>query len=449
VGPTPETRFARTAEGAIGYQVWGKGSRDLIFITNWGTNVDVMWEEPSAARFLDRLGSFARVAFFDKRGSGVSDSVPLSVPMTVEAWMDDARVTADAAGFGRMVVVGDTEGGPMAMLFCATYPDRVSALVLVNSFARFLRSDDYRIGIPAALAARLAELYEQHWGSGDAVALTAPSVTDDARFRRWYARYERLSMPPRQAGTMYSWVQRFDVRAVLSSIQAPTLVINRRDNRFYRPAYGRFLADAIPGAGHVELPGADCLPFFVGADDVLDEVETFVTGTRAAARTDRQLATVLFTDIVDSTVHAVQLGDHRWRDVLDAHHAMVRQQLARFGGREIDTTGDGFLAVFDGPTRAVLSALAIVGHAPDLGVEVRAGLHTGEIELVGVGVAGVAVHIAARVMASAGPRSVMTTSTVRDLAVGSGLEFADRGARELKGVPGTWQLLEVVEAAAN
>jgi len=449
VGPTPETRYARTAEGAIGYQVWGRGTRDLIFITNWETNVDVMWEEPSAARFLDRLGSFARVAFFDKRGSGVSDSVPLSVPTTLEAWLDDARTTADSAGFGRMVVVGDTEGGPMAMLFCATYPDRVSALVLVNSWARFLRAADYRIGMPAPLGARLATRYGQHWGAGDLVLVTAPSVADDMRFRRWFARYQRLTMPPRQAETMYSWVQRFDVRAILPSIQAPTLVLNRLGNRFYRAAYGRYLAQAIPGASHVELPGADCHPFFVGADDVLDEIESFVTGTRAAARTDRQLATVLFTDIVDSTVHAVQLGDHRWRDVLDAHHAMVRQQLARFGGREIDTTGDGFLAVFDGPTRAVLSALAIVGHAPDVGVEVRAGLHTGEIELVGTGVAGVAVHIAARVMASAGPRSVMTTSTVRDLAIGSGLEFADRGVHELKGVPGSWQLLEVAEAAAN
>ena len=284
----PETRFARTAGGAIGYQVWGAGPRDLLYITNWGTNVDVMWEEPQASRYLDHLGTFTRVVFFDTRGSGTSDSVPLAAPMTVEAWMDDALVAADAAGTGPLVVLGDTEGGPMAMLFCATYPDRVSALVLVNSFARFVRAEDYRFGVPAALGTILADKYEEHWGSGDLLTISAPSVADDPRFKRWYARYERLSMPPLQAGTMYRWVQRFDVRAILPSIQAPTLIVQRRDNRFYRRVYGQFLAKSIAGATYIELPGADCHPFFVNAEDVLDEVEAFITGTRAHQRTDQQ-----------------------------------------------------------------------------------------------------------------------------------------------------------------
>jgi class 3 adenylate cyclase len=332
----------------------------------------------------------------------------------------------------------------MAMLLCATYPSRVTALVLVNTFARWLRADDYRFGIPAGVGASLASKYEEQWGSGGLLGLVAPSVADDARFKHWFARYERLTMPPMRAATMYRWVERFDVRAVLPSIQAPTLIVQRRDSRMHRKAYGQFLSRAIAGATYVELPGADTHPFFVNAEDILDEIETFLTGTRAQVHTDRQLATVLFTDIVDSTGHAVRLGDGRWRDLLSSHHAAVRQQLARYGGREIDTTGDGFLATFGGPTGAVMSALAIVHSTRELGLEVRAALHTGEIEMAGQGVSGVAVHIASRLLAFAGPSTVVTTSTVRDLTVGSGLEFLERGTHELKGVPGSWQLLEVL-----
>jgi len=441
----PDTRYAETRGGYIGYQVLGRGARDLLFITNWVSNVDVMWEEPALARYFDRLGSFARVVVFDKRGSGISDPVPLDQPTSLDAWMDDARVVADAAGFGPMVVVGDLEGGPMAMLFAATYPDRVAALVLVNTFARLLRATDYPVGLPARVARSLADGYERTWGTGDVLALTAPSVAADSHIHAWQARYERLAMPRRAARIMYEWVQRFDVRSILPAIQMPTLVLQRRANRYYRAGYGRYLAQHIPGAAYVELPGSDAHPFYVNAGDVLDEIEAFVTGSRPAILRDRKLATVLFTDIVDSTGHAARLGDRRWRELLAAHQATIRTQLTRFAGREIDTTGDGFLAIFDGPTRAVLCGLAIVKAAPELGLEVRVGVHTGEIEIGESNIAGIAVHIAARVLAAAGGSSVMTTSTVRDLAVGAPILFQDRGAHELRGVPGQWQLLEAFE----
>lgn len=442
VGAIPETQYLETPGGYIGYQSFGSGPRDLLFITNWVTNVDVMWEEASVVRYFDRLGSFARVLFFDKRGAGISDAVPLETPITIEAWMDDARAVADAEATGPMVVVGDTEGGPMAMLFAATYPERVLALILLNTYAKVRRAPDYPIGLRPGVADALADGFEQNWGTGEALALTAPGVADDARFKRWHARFERLSMPRRASRIMYEWVQRFDVRSILPSIQAPTLVLQRRSNRYYRAVYGRYLAEHIPGATYVELPGTDCYPFYANSADTLGEMELFLTGARSAAPTERRLATVLFTDIVDSTGHAARLGDDRWRNLLEAHNALVRRLLARYQGREIDTTGDGFLAVFDGPTRAVQCALAIVAAAPEVGIQVRAGIHTGELEVVGAGVAGIAVHIAARVLAAAAPGTVRTTSTVRDLAVGSGIEFADRGLAELRGVPGRWQLME-------
>src|SRR5262245_12619038 len=359
----PETRYATTADGYVGYQVFGRGPRDVLFITNWATNIDVMWEEPSLVRYFDRLGSFARVIFFDKRGSGISDAVPLSSPTTIESWMDDARIVADAAAAGPLAVVGDTEGGPMAVLFSATYPRRVSSLMLVNTYARMLRADDYRIGLRPAVARALAEAYERHYGTGDILFLGAPSIADDPRFRLWYGRYERLAIPPRAARTMYEWVQQFDVRSVLGSIQTPTVVIQRQANRYYRAVYGRYLAETISGATYVELPGADCHPFWVNASDVLDEIEVFLTGIHARSATDRRLATVLFTDIVDSTAIAARLGDDRWRDRLEAHRTLIRRLLVRFDGLEINMTGDSCLAVFDGPTRAVRCALAIVDSA--------------------------------------------------------------------------------------
>jgi len=439
----PATQYVNTPDGYIGYQVFGDGPRDLLFITNWCTNVDVMWEQALAARYFERLGSFARVLFFDKRGSGISDAVSLEEPTTIEAWLDDARAVADVAGRDPMVILGETEGGPMAMLYAATYPERVSALILVNTYPRVRHAADYRIGLRPRVADALADGFEREWGTGRAIELTAPGIAADEGFRRWHARYERLAMPKRASRIMYEWVQRFDVRSILPSIQAPTLVLQRASNRYYRTAYGRYLAEHIPGATYVELPGTDCYPFFVHAADTLDEMELFLTGARTEGPSERRLATILFTDIVDSTGHAARLGDERWRNLLESHRAVVRRLLARFHGREIDTTGDGFLAIFDGPSRAVQCALAAAAEAPEHGIEIRAGIHTGEVEVVGGGIAGIAVHIAARVLAAAGPGTVLTTSTVRDLAVGSGIEFADRGAQTLRGVPGTWQLMEV------
>ena len=446
VSGRPDTRYATASGGYIGYQVFGRGERDLLFITNWATNVDVMWDEPALAAYLDRLGSFARVAIFDKRGSGISDPVPLDQPTSLESWMDDARVVAADAGLGSLVVVGDTEGGPMAMLFAATYPDQVSGLVLLNTFARLIQAPDYPIGLPDRVARSLADRYEETWGTGDVIALTAPSAAGDEHLHAWQARYERLAMPRRAARIMFEWVQRFDVRSILPAIRTPTVVLQRKANRYYRAAYGRYLAEQIGGAMYVELPGADVYPFYVGSGDVLEEIEAFVTGSRPTILADRKLATVLFTDIVDSTGHAARIGDRRWRELLVAHQATVRTELGRFSGREVDTTGDGFLAVFDGPTRAVLCGLAIVKAAPNLGLEVRVGVHTGEIEIVGPNVAGIAVHIGARVMAEAGPGVVIATSTVRDLSVGAPIVFEDRGSHELRGVPGTWQLFEAFEA---
>jgi class 3 adenylate cyclase/pimeloyl-ACP methyl ester carboxylesterase len=439
----PETRYVGTPEGSVAYQVLGEGPRDLLFIQNWASNIEVMWDEPAIARYFERLAGFARVIVFDKRGTGISDPVPLERLPTLERWMDDARVVLDAVGSVQAVVLGDTEGGPMAMLLAATDPSRVAALVLVNSFARLSRATDYRIGLPLRTRERLIEGWRREWGTGAMLELTAPGLAGDARARRWFGRYQRLAMAPQQAERAYRWVLDVDVRSVLGSIQAPTLVIQRLGNRYYRPAYGRYLADHIPGARLVELPGADVYPFHVDPVPVLAEIETYLTGVRPKPPPTRVLATVLFTDIVDSTGHATRLGDDRWADVRASHNALVRELLARYGGKEVGTTGDGFLATFDGPGRALRCAVGIVTRVRDLGLEVRAGAHTGEIDLAGDDISGIAVHIAARVVSAAAPSTAWVTGTVRDLVIGSGIAFSPRGEHELKGVPGRWPLYEV------
>jgi len=439
----PETRYARTPEGAIAYQVLGAGPPDLLFIQNWGSNIEVMWEEPALARYFERLASFARVIVFDKRGTGISDPVPLERLPTLERWMDDARVVLDAVGSEQAVVIGDTEGGPMAMLLAAAHPERVAGLVLINSFARLARAPDYRIGLPEWVRERLIEGWRIEWGTGNILDLTAPSLADDPHQRRWFGRYQRLSMAPQQAELAYRWVLGVDVSSVLPSIQAPTLIVQRLDNRYYRAVYGRYLAEHIPDARLVELPGADTYPFHADAEPVLAEVETFLTGVRPSPPTSRVLATVLFTDIVDSTGHAARLGDERWSVLRAAHNDLVRGRLAHHGGREIQTTGDGFLATFDGPGRALRCAVDIVARVPEVGLAVRAGVHTGEIELDGDDISGIAVHIAARVLSAASPSTVWVTGTVRELVIGSGIEFVPRGEHALKGVPGRWTLHQV------
>jgi pimeloyl-ACP methyl ester carboxylesterase len=407
----------------VAYQVLGEGPRDLLLVTNWGANLDAMWDEPSLAYFLQRLARIGRLICFDKRGSGVSDPVPLASLPTLEEWMDDARVALDAAGSRQADIIGDTEGGPMAMLLAATFPDRARALVLLNTFARWRRAPDYPIGMPEPTWEKLLAQYEQYWGQDPGMlALTAPSLAGDARAGEWFIRYQRLAMPPGAATRMYRWVTQLDVRSVLPTISVPTLVLHRAENRHYRVAFGRYLAEHIPGARLVELPGADRFPFHTGeSDSVLDEIQEFLTGVREERPAERELATVLFTDIVGSTALAAEMGDARWLALRSAHDELVRRNLAAFRGREIATTGDGFLAIFDGPARAVQCAFRIRDAMRTLRMEIRAGLHTGEIERRDGEIGGIAVHLAARVMSAAGSGEVLVSGTLTDLVVGSGI----------------------------
>ena len=443
----PETRYAASDEGYVAFQVFGEGAFDLLFIGNWASNIEVMWEHPSMARFLGRLSRFARVICFDKRGSGVSDPVPLGALPTLEQWMDDARLVMEAAGSEEAALIGDAEGGPMAMLFAATYPERTRALVLVNTFARMIRAEDYPIGMPQESAERFLKLWEAGWGTPRALQVSAPSAAGDPALQQWASRYMRLSAAPLTSTRMYGWVLQLDVRSVLPSVAAPTLVLHRARNPHYRPPVGRYVAEHIPGARYVELPGSDWYPPFLDAEPLLDEVEEFLTGSRPAPAHDRILATVLFTDVVASTELASRLGDEAWLELLAAHDAVVRSQLERFRGREVTTTGDGFVATFDGPARAVRCASGIAASVASLGIEIRAGLHTGEIEVRNEEIGGLAVNIAARVMALADAGRVLVSGIVKDLVVGSGIAFEDRGSHVLKGVPGEWHVHEVTGLA--
>ena len=441
----PEIHYVKTEDGYVAYQIFGEGPYDILFIGNWASNIEVMWEHPSMARYLERLGRFARVLCFDKRGAGLSDPVPLGALPTLEHWMDDARIVLDAAGSEQAALIGDAEGGLMAMMFAATYPQRTRALVLVNAFAKMLRAGDYSIGMPEEAAERFLEIWERAWGKGIVLELSAPSVATDPQMQYWVGRYMRLSAPPAACTRMYRWVLQVDVRSALPSIQGPTLILHRADNRHYRAPMGRYLAEHIPDAKYRELPGADWYPPFVSAEPVLDEIEEFLTGTRPVPAQDRVLATVLFTDIVNSTDLAARLGDQRWLDLRAAHDGLVRTQLDRYRGKVVATTGDGFLATFDGPARAVRCASEIASAVRSLGIQIRAGLHSGEVEIQDGQIAGIAVHIAARVMAFASEGRVLVSGTVKDLVVGSAIQFADRGSHLLRGIPGEWRLFEVIE----
>jgi class 3 adenylate cyclase len=439
----PETRYTKTADGVhIAYQVLGSGPIDLVFMSTWFSHIDVQWDQPAFARFLRRLASFSRLILFDKRGTGESDPVSLPALPTLEAWMDDIVAVMQAAGSDQSALLGDSSGGMLAALFAATYPDRTTALVLSDTLARGARAPDY----PSSGVDRLTpEEMEATWGRGPDPALqaTAPSVAADPGFRTWWARYQRLSVSPAMAAAIWGMFRSADVREVLPAIRVPTLVLHRRDNRWLPVEHGRFIAEHIAGAKYVELDGVDQWPYLGDSDSLLDEVEEYLTGVRGGPATDRVLATVLFTDIVGSTDRAADLGDRKWRDLLDSHDQTTRRQLERFRGREIKTTGDGFAAIFDGPGRAIQCACAIRDAVRALGIDLRAGLHTGEIELRGDDVAGMAVHIGARVSASAGPGDVLVSSAIPPLVVGSGIAFQDRGEYELRGVPGTWRLYAV------
>lgn len=446
-GPArPETKFAHTPRGAVGYQVFGEGDRDIVFITHWLTNVDAYWDEPSAVRYFDRLASMGRVILIDKLGSGVSDMPPgLTVP-PVEDTMDDIRDVMAEVGSDKAALIGDCEGGMLAMVLAATYPEQFPTLILINSYARLRRADDYPIGAPDDVVDKLAEGWRmQHGTTGDALEFTAPSVAGDARFKNWFRRFQRLAQNQQIAAGAVHWIANTDVRGVLSSIQADTLVIHRRDAIYHRLAYGEYLAQHIEGASLEIVEGADTLPFHAGDfNPTLDLVETFLTGDRHHVASNRMLATVMFTDIVGSTALAARVGDERWLDLRDTHDRITRDHVERFRGELIQMTGDGCLATFDGPQRAILCAIAIQSDLSSVGLEIRSGIHTGEIELRDAGVGGIAVHIASRVMGIAESGGILVSGTVKDLVVGSPLEFERCGTFDLKGVPNKWTLYEVI-----
>jgi class 3 adenylate cyclase len=437
----PKTQYAVNKEGqSVAYQVIGDGPSDIVFIPDWVTNLEIMWEEPTLARFLDRLASFGRLIYFDKRGTGVSDPVSLGAVPTWEEWMDDVGTVMDAVGSDCATVFGHGDGGHMALLFAATHPNRTSALVLADTYARRRRAPDYHCGVPPEVAEQFIELILSTWGTGEAVIHGSPELARNPSFVEWRGRYERLAMSPGQFKSIYPLTYELDFRPVLETIRIPTLVLHRAGNLYVRPDNGRYLADHIEGAQFVEVPGDDHL--FHGGDieALLGPVRELVTGAKQAPVEDRVLATVLFTDIKGATEHIAHLGDRAWGDLLERHHATVRQQLKRFRGREIDTAGDGFFATFDGPARGVRCGLTIRDAVRSLGLEIRAGIHTGECELIGDKVGGIAVHIGARVMNTAKGGEVLVSRTVKDLVAGSGLEFTSHGTHTLKGVAGEWEL---------
>lgn len=436
------TRYADSAGVSIAYQVHGEGDLDLVLVPGFVSQVELLWEEPALARFLRRLASFSRLIVFDKRGQGLSDRP--GEPPTLEDSMDDLRAVMEAAGCLEPAVMGISEGGPMSALFAATYPDRISSLVLCGTHAKMLQAPDFPWGIPAEALDRWAETMRREWGGPVGVQLWAPSAVGEAEFERWWGRMLRQGTSPAGAIALIDLYRELDVRAVLPSVAVPTLVVHRKDDRIVPVGQGRYLAGHIPDARLVELEGEDHLPWIGDQDALLDEVEEFLVGSRRAREPDRALATVLFTDIVGSTERAAELGDRRWRDLLERHDEAVRRQLRIHRGREVKTMGDGFLAAFDGPARAIRSATAIAGAVGDIGLEIRAGIHTGEVELIGDDVGGMAVNIGARIGALARPGEVLVSSTVRELVVGSGLEFAERGSHALKGAPGEWRLFSVL-----
>jgi pimeloyl-ACP methyl ester carboxylesterase len=438
----PETRYAKSGDLNIAYQVVGEGSFDLIYVPGWISNVDLMWDEPAHAHVLERFAGFSRLILFDKRGTGLSDPVPPDRLPTLEERMDDVRAVLDAVDSERAAVFGFSEGGLMSVLFAATYPERTTALVLYGVFAKRIWSPDYPWAPKPEDRAREIEELERNWAERMDLDKLAPS--EDDAFKDRMATYFRRSASPGAAAALMHMNTQIDVRDVLPTIQAPTLVLHRRDDLDASVEEGRWIAGRIPRAKFVELSG-DAHTLWAGnTDEIVDEIEEFLTGARRGPEPDRVLATVLFTDVVGSTEKANELGDRRWRELLDRHHAIVRQQLVRYDGREVDTAGDGFLATFDGPARAIRCASAIQRAVPVIGLEVRAGVHTGECEVHGDKVAGVAVHTGARVLGHAGPGEVLVSSTVKDLVAGSGIEFDDRGTHELKGVPGEWRLYSVV-----
>lgn len=443
---TPQTRYARSGEVNIAYQTIGEAPVDVILAPGFPSHLEHGWRQPRLAHFYRRLASFCRLILFDKRGMGLSDRVADADLPGIEQRMDDIRAVLDEVGSASATVVGFSDGGPIATVFAATYPERASGLILVNSYAKRLRTDDYPWGPTVEEWRAFQDSIQRHWGEPLFLDLLAPSRAADAAFVDWWAGYLRQSSSPGAAIAYFRMNAQIDVRAVLPAVHVPTLILHSVGDRINPVGGGRYLSSQIAGARLVELPGADHHPWASEPELVIAEIEEFVTGQRGGPPPVSVLTTLLFTDIVSSTERAAELGDRRWNALLGSHHAIVRAQLERFEGVEVNTTGDGFLAMFDGPARAVRCALAVNLALRDVGVRIRSGVHTTEVELSDYDVSGIGVHVAARVMALAGPDEVVVTSVVRDLAVGSGLVFEERGRHELKGVPGEWELLAVAAA---
>jgi pimeloyl-ACP methyl ester carboxylesterase len=432
-------RYAENGDIHIAYQVVGEGPIDLVCVMGSITNLNVLWEDPEYRRLCERLASFSRVILFDKRGMGLSDRVRAG---TLEERMDDVRAILDAVGSESAALLGVSEGGPMSILFAATYPERTRALVLCGAEVKEETTDDWPWGEATRESFEEAvdiDRVVERWGKGGWIDHFAPSRAGDERLRQLAGRMQVESASPHDAVAFMRMAFEIDIRHVAPSVKAPTLILHRTGDKICHVENARWLARNVEGSRFVELPGADHLPWIDG-DDILDEIQEFLTGVREPAEPDRMLATVLFTDIVGSTDRARELGDRRWRDLLERHNDVVRRDLERFRGVEVDTAGDGFFATFDGPARAIRCARAIVEDVRGVGLDVRSGLHTGECELSGNAVRGIAVHTGARVASLAGPGEVLVSSTVKDLVAGSGIDFADRGLHELKGIPGEWRL---------
>jgi class 3 adenylate cyclase len=438
----PQTRYVDVGGAEVAYQIVGQGPPDVVYVPGFG-HVDLRWDDRLQAAFLERLASFGRLILFDRRGTGASDAIPDTAMPTWEEWADDVRAVLDAAGSERTVVLAENDGGPTGLLFTAMQPERISSLILANTSARRLRADDYPMGIAPDAVDAWVEMWRTAWGTPEVMALVYPSRANDPEFRAWVAKVGRAIATPKNAAAQIRYmIESLDARHALPLIQVPTLVLHSKDNLVWSIEEGRYLADHIDGARLVELPGGDIQ--VASSTTAMEEIAEFVTGERPEVDVDRILTTLLFTDIVGSTERAASLGDQAWRSLLDAHDRVVREHLRRFRGKEINTTGDGFLASFDGPARAIRCALALAEATRALGLDLHLGLHTGECEVRGDDLGGLAVHIAARIASVAAPGEVLVSSTVKDLVAGSRIDFVDRGEHQLKGVPGTWKLYRAV-----
>ncbi len=444
----PETMYARSGDVNIAYQVVGDAPLDLVFVMGWVSHLEYFWREPNFARFLRRLASFARLILFDKRGTGLSDRVPINQLPTLEQRMDDVRAVMDAVGSERAALCGVSEGGPMCSLFAATYPEKTLALVMIGSYAKRIRDEEYPWGPTAEQREHFFDVMRQQWGGPVGIDERAPSLAHDPQFRDWWATYLRMGASPGAAVALTQMNAEIDVRNVLASIRVPSLVIHRTDDQCLKVEEGRFVAERIPGAKFVEFPGNDHLPFVGDQDAILDEMEEFLTGVRHPLEPDTVLATVLFTRIVGAKEHAERLGQERWDDLLRRLHSHITKEIEWFRGREIDMFGDRPLAIFDGPARAIRCASAITEYASRLGVEMRSGLHTGECEIVDGEVSGVAAQIGVCVANEAKAGEVLVSRTVKDLVAGSGINFEDRGVRTLPEC-GEWRLFAVQRAVTK